>query len=84
MERTKLKYIVDVGLAISFLAVFVTGIIKFPGLLRNFGIHYTDLPMREISKVHDWAGVVMGIFVFVHLVLNWKWIVAVTKGYFKK
>ncbi len=84
MDRLKAKYIVDIGLAVSFLAVFVTGIIKFPGLLRKFGLHDTMLPMREISKVHDWTGLLMGIFVFIHLVLNWQWIVAMTKKYLGK
>ena len=84
MDKLKAKYIVDVGLIISFLAVFITGIIKFPGLLPYFGIRRGNLPIYEISRVHDWAGVVMGILVFVHIVQNWQWIVAMTKRYFGK
>ena len=78
------KYIVDVGLAVSFLVAVVTGIIKFPGLLRRFGIHFSQLPMREISFAHDWAGIIMAILVFVHLVQHWNWIVAMTKRIFIK
>jgi len=84
MDKNIQKYIVDVGLAVSFLVVFITGVIKFPGILRSFGIHFSQLPMREISTAHDWAGLIMGILVFVHLVLNWGWIVAMTKRLFTK
>jgi hypothetical protein len=51
--------------------------------LLKFGVNVKELPWREISKVHDWAGVVMGILVFVHIVQNWSWMVAMTKKMFK-
>ncbi len=84
LDRNKLKYIVDVGLAISFLTSFVTGILKFPGLTGYFRSVYRVVSAYYISRVHDWSGLVMGILVFVHLVLNWKWIVAMTKNLVKK
>ena len=37
MNRNKLNYLVDLGLAISFFSVFITGLIKFPGLIRVIG-----------------------------------------------
>ena len=84
MDKLKLKYIINVGLLISFVAVFVTGIIKFPGLLASLGIGRSGLPWAQISKVHDWSGLVMGILVFAHLVQNWSWMVATTKRYVLK
>lgn len=84
MDKVIQKYVVDVGLAVSFLVAFVTGVIKFPGLLRAFGIHFTQLPMREISTAHDWAGLIMAILVFVHLVQHWAWIVGMTRRIFIK
>jgi hypothetical protein len=86
MNENKVKYIIDVGLLISFILVLVTGVIKFGKLLRAIGINlnYAELPMHEISVVHDWSGVFMGIFVFIHLVLNFDWIIATTKDFFKK
>jgi hypothetical protein len=82
MDKAKLNYIVDLGLIVSFLGVFITGIVKFPGLLQSLGVDVKNLPWREISKVHDWSGLVMGILVFVHLVIHWNWIVCMTKKYF--
>ena len=84
MDKAKLNYTVDLGLIVSFLAAFITGLIKFPGLLRSIGIETSGIPYREISRVHDWSGLAMGILVVVHIVLNWNWLVAMTKRYFGK
>jgi len=86
MEKNKIKYFIDVGLLISFIVVLVTGIIKFGTLLRTIGINlnYKELPMSQISLVHDWSGIFMGLFVLVHLILNIDWIIATTKDFFKK
>ena len=84
MDKLKLKYIVNVGLLVSFLAVFVTGVVKFPGLLQSLGVQTKNLPWKEISRLHDWSGLVMGILVLVHLVQNWQWMTAMTKRYFGK
>ena len=82
MDKIKLNYIVDVLLGISFLAVFITGIIKFPGLLRSLGVDVKEIPWKQISMLHDLSGLVMGILVLVHLVLHWNWIVCMTRKYF--
>ena len=84
MDKIKLNYIVDVVMGISFLAAFITGAIKFPGLLRSMGIDVRTLPISKISRLHDWSGLVMGILVFVHLALHWNWIACMTKKYFAR
>ena len=84
MNRTKLNYWIDVGLAISFLACFITGLIKWPGLIKIIGVAaYKILHAPNISILHDWSGLIMGALVLIHLALHWKWIVAVTKSMFK-
>lgn len=40
--------------------------------------------MPLISILHDWSGVVMAILVLAHLILNWDWIMSMTKGFFEK
>jgi cytochrome b subunit of formate dehydrogenase len=79
MDKTKLLYIVNAVLGVSFLVLLVTGIIKFPGLLPALGVKYSSLPMRQISTVHDWSGILMGASAVVHIMLNWNWIVLMTK-----
>ena len=85
MNRTKLNYWIDVGLAISFFVCFITGLIKWPGLIKVIGTSaYKVLSFRNISQLHDMSGLVMGLLVIVHLALHWKWIVCVTKSIFKR
>ena len=84
MNRGKLNYFIDMGLAITFLLSFITGIFKFPNLTKYFNIVYRTIPAHNLNKIHDWSGLIMGILVFVHLALHWKWIVVMTKNLFKR
>ncbi len=84
MYRAQIKYIVDVGLAVSFILCFITGVIKFPGFLRAIDATRHVLPMRDLTLIHDWTGILMGLLVAVHLVLNYRWIVAMTRQIFGK
>ena len=81
MNRTKLNYWIDVGLAISFFTCFYTGLVKWPGLVKIIGTSaYKIVRVKNISLLHDWSGIIMGLLVIIHLALHWKWIVAVTKN----
>jgi len=86
MEKNTFKYILDLGMGLSFLIVALTGIFKFTGFREFFGITlgYRDPPMPLISWFHDWSGVLMAVIVLIHLILNWDWIVCMTKGFFIK
>ncbi len=84
MNNLKLNYFVDVGLAISFFICFITGLIKWPGLIKVIGTSaYRILHVRNISILHDWSGLIMGLLVLVHLILHWGWIVSVSKSIFR-
>ena len=48
-KKPILNYLIDLGLVISFLAVFITGVIKFPGFLDILGINRGNFPMYEVS-----------------------------------
>jgi hypothetical protein len=79
MRRVVLKYLIDLGMVVTFILCFITGIIKFPGFLRFIGATRHVLPMRNLTLIHDWSGVVLGLLVLAHLVLNFSWIIAMTK-----
>ena len=78
MNRAKLNYWVDVGLLISFILCFFTGIMKIPA----FALH-RFIQMRVYTIIHDFSGVIIGLLVFVHLILHWRWLVVMTKKVFK-
>jgi membrane protein DedA with SNARE-associated domain len=83
MNKIKLNYWIDVGLAMSFLICFITGLIKWPGLVKLIGLStYKILQIKNISMLHDWSGLIMSVLVLVHLALHWKWIVSVSKNMF--
>ena len=81
MNKAKLNYWIDIGLAVSFFICFITGLIKWPGLIKIIGTSaYKILHVKNISILHDWSGLVMGLLVLLHLALHWKWIVCMTKN----
>ena len=84
MERNKINYFIDIGLVITFLLFFITGIFKFPQLSNIFTGVFRIIPYRTLSKIHDWSGLIMGLLVLVHLTLHFRWLVAMTKNVFKK
>jgi hypothetical protein len=79
MKRNVLLYIVDVLLFFFSIIVVVSGVIKFPGLLQLLNIDPFSLPQAEITFLHDWIGVFLTVLTLVHIVLNWKWIRAMSK-----
>jgi hypothetical protein len=68
---------------IDVISLFITGLIKFPGLVGFFGIRFGDLPIGTISGIHDWSGIILIILVFLHLILHWSSLKAMTKRIFK-
>ena len=85
MNRSKLNYLIDAGLALSFFICFFTGLIKWPGLINIIGVSaYKILHVKNISMLHDWSGLIMGLLVIIHLALHWKWIVCMTRSIFSK
>jgi hypothetical protein len=83
MDRSKVIYVIDIGLIITFFTSFITGLIKFPGLLNTFGISQFSLPIPQLSVIHDWSGVTMGLLVLFHLILHFRWIAEMTKKIFR-
>ncbi|MGD1004923.1 MAG: DUF4405 domain-containing protein [Methanoregulaceae archaeon] len=79
MQIVIVKWCVDLGMGITFLVSFVTGLFKFSLFQRMLGLYELPLPMAFISDIHDWSGLALGVFVAVHLFLNRQWIMTMTK-----
>ena len=73
------RYCVDLSMGIVFLICFVTGLFKFTLLMRMLGLTGVVMPLALMSDIHDWSGVILGIVVAVHLILNHGWILSMTK-----
>lgn len=79
MNNQIIRWCVDVALGITFLASLITGLLKLTVLVRAAGPGHIILPLALISDIHDTAGVLLGILVFIHLFLNRQWIVSTTR-----
>jgi hypothetical protein len=76
------KYFIDIGMIISFLIVFITGILKFPTFLLIVGNFYSV--SEFIFILHDWFSLAITVLAIAHVILHWKWIVRMTKKLYKK
>lgn len=81
MKRSDLNYFIDIGMGATFLITFVTGVIKFREILIFFARMDIYFSMYWINFLHDWIGVLMGVFVVSHLALHYRWIKVMTKKY---
>jgi len=79
MRRVVLKYGIDVVMLVAFILCFVTGILKFPAMLKLKWGGARLSPLLTLTRVHDLSGVILGIMVFFHLVLNWNWMVTMSR-----
>lgn len=79
MNMQVVRYCVDLSMGIVFLICFVTGLFKFTLLMRMLGLTEVVLPLALMSDIHDWSGVLLGIVVVVHVILNRGWILSMTK-----
>ena len=79
MNRNSAKYIVDVSMGIAFLLCFLTGLMKWPN--KAYG---TVTPTYEMKLIHDYSGIILGLLICIHLILNWRWILAMTKNVLHK
>lgn len=84
MNKNIIKYIVDIGLVISFILVFLTGLAKFPQFYDYIRFIYNIIPRYTLSAVHDWSGLTMGALVLIHLILNFRWMICMTQNIFRR
>jgi len=80
------KFIVDILMFLDFVVVAVSGFILWFILPRgNQKIFKSFIFLREEwIFIHDWASVLLIIFLLAHFFLNWNWIRAMFRNYFSK
>lgn len=80
MDGITTKWLVDILMGVTFGICFITGLLKYTVLLQLTGLNTIILPAALISNLHDWSGLFIGLFVFLHLLLNRRWIITTTKN----
>jgi cytochrome b subunit of formate dehydrogenase len=79
MKNSYLNYSIDMTILITGLLCGITGLIKWPGLVYALGLSYQGLPLDAITQIHDWAGLIMLLCAMIHVVLHFRWLIAMTK-----
>lgn len=79
MKNKWVNYWIDAGMGLSAAACFITGIIKWPGLITALGLKYSSLPMEGISALHDGSGIAIGLLAEAHVAMHAKWLMEMTK-----
>ena len=80
----KLKYIVDMFMFLVFLIVALSGFILWLILPKGSGNSlFLILTRNEWIFVHNWSSVIFILLLLIHLILNWNWIILVTKSLFE-
>ena len=77
--KTIFRYLLNIGLLLSAISLFITGILKFPEFLPSIGINRLSSPINELSFIHDWSGLFAVLFAVIHLILHISWIVKTAK-----
>jgi len=87
MNKSKINYIVDFLALVSFAVAALSGLaIKFfmPSGVRQGRLQdFLGIQKGVWSKIHDWSGILLIVFVLMHLILHWDWIVCMTKNIFQ-
>jgi hypothetical protein len=77
--KTKIKnYVINIGMAIAFVLVFLTGLLKYPLIYTSIEPIY--LLSGLITILHDWSGPILGFLILVHIYIHWRWISSKTKN----
>ena len=88
MEKSKINYIIDAFMAISFFVVAITGLVMFfflpSGIQRGGYQEFLGIIKHIWIDIHNWSGIILIILVIVHLILHWNWIISMTKNVWSK
>ncbi len=74
-----IRWCIDIGMGVLFVVTFVTGLFKWTLLMRTLGLTDLVMPVALMSDIHDWAGLLLGFMVALHLFMNRDWIISTTK-----
>ena len=86
MKKNSLKYIIDAILFIDICSIALIGLLLgfvIPeGKKHQAAKYFLGLHRHEWGDIHLFLSAILLILLFLHLWLNWTWIVQSTKRYF--
>lgn len=87
MKKQSIKFIVDAITFLSFIITAITGLAIFffmPSGVRQGRLQeFLGIQKGAWTFVHDWVGIIMIIFAFIHVILYWNVFVCMAKNFFQ-
>ncbi len=87
VSRTKINYLMDLILTILFLVVAGTGLFMYffipSGIPKGRYVVYMGLTKATWIWIHSRVGILIAIFIVIHVILHWQWIVYTTRGFIR-
>jgi hypothetical protein len=89
MKKTTTRFWVDVVMFVSLFGLLITGLIM--AFFTNSGPNVTEaskyflkLHRHQWGGIHSYFAIVFTLMLFIHLILEWKWIIGKTRNLFRK
>jgi hypothetical protein len=87
MRKATRNYLLALVMALLALCQAVSGFVLWVlprGYMGGRGADGTFIwPRDSWINIHDWTAVALVIIVLVHVILHWRWIVWMTRSYFR-
>jgi len=78
VRKSTVNYLIFLAQAIAAILLGVSALLLWHFFPRGF------LESRQLwVDIHKWTGVALAVFVFIHIVLHWKWLVQMTRHYLR-
>jgi Domain of unknown function (DUF4405) len=82
-NSNKIKYFLNWTILLFGLTNLITGIIRFSNIFmfiaQKIGISSNQIFI--INFIHRWTGVIAAGLILIHLILNWRWILKISKSF---
>jgi hypothetical protein len=87
MDKPKINYYIDVLIGIFFVVTSMTGLVLYfflpSGIPRGSYQTFLNITKHDWSSIHNTFGLLMILFTFIHIILHFKWILSMTRLFFK-
>jgi hypothetical membrane protein len=84
--NNNVKYFLNWAIFLSALTCLITGIIRFSNIFMfialKIGINSNQIFI--INFIHRWTGVAASGLILIHIILNWRWILKISRSFLKK
>ncbi len=80
MKRRTVMQLTTLILLITTIICAITGLVKWPGLITALGLTFRQVPMTQITSIHDWSGLLMAALAAIHVFQFRGMITRMTRG----